>query len=173
MEENMNTKDYLILLEKMYSSYFKIEKNVEILDMPIDIYARYSDVGGRTFMTQKDIIDKFEVNEFCFVKSFNEIDEISLNNFINFLKLTTEKLVNHNRDHKCTTITGIMVTEKSAGKDINKFITKYKYTKPYLFYLHGWSDIRLIMINLQDNNIITNKEGVKVKKVYLNTLLNK
>jgi len=169
----MNTNDYLLLLEKMYDKHFFIEKNVKVLDIPIDIYARYSDVGGRTFVTQKDIIDKFEVNEFCFVKSFTELNENNINDFINFLKMTTEKIVNPSRDHKSTTITGVIVSESSVNDSIIKTISKFKYTKPYLFYFHGWSDIRLIFIDLQNNNIITNKEGVKVKKVYQTTLLNK
>ncbi|MDV3426227.1 MAG: hypothetical protein LIR50_03420, partial [Bacillota bacterium] len=116
----MNTNDYLLLLEEMYEKYFTVEKNVKLLDMPIDIYARFSDVGGRTFVTQKDIIDKFEVNEFCFVKSFDEITTGNLNDFTNFLKLTTEKMVNHSRDHKCTTITGVIISGKSPAKGIKE-----------------------------------------------------
>ncbi|MFA6940783.1 MAG: hypothetical protein WCQ54_07335 [Clostridiaceae bacterium] len=169
----MNTNDYLLLLEKMYSKHFTIEKDVKVLDYPINIYARYSDVGGRTFVTQNDIIDKFEVNEFCFIKSFDELNLNDINDFIIFLKSTTEKIVNPNRDHKSTTITGIVVSENSASDEIIKTISKFKFTKAYLFYLHGWSDIRLILIDLQNSSIITNKEGAKVKKVYQNTLLNK
>lgn len=172
LEEKMDICDYLLQLGKMYEKYFTIEKNIKILDLPIDIYARYSDVGGRTLLTQKDVIDRFEVNELCFTKSFDEIKVNDVNDFINFLKLTTEKLVNPTRDHKCTTITGVIVSGKSVSDDVIKIISKFKYTKSYLFYLHGWSDIRLVLIDLQANRIITNKEGKKVKKVYQNTLLN-
>jgi len=169
----MNINGYLPLLEKMYDRHFTIEKNVKVLNLPVDIYARYSDVGGRTLLTQKDIIDKFEVNEFCFIKSFHEINADDIDNFTSFLKLTTEEIVNPSRDHKCTTITGVIVSESSVDNEIIKIISKFKYTKSYLFYLHGWSDIRLIFIDLEDNKIFTNKEGRKVKKVYQSALLNK
>lgn len=169
----MNTNDYLLLLEKMYNKHFTIEKKVKVLDYPIDIYARYSDVGGRTFVTQNDIIDKFEVNEFCFIKSFDELNINNINDFIEFLKITTEKIVNPNRDHKSTTITGVIVSESSASDKIIETVSKFKFTKAYLFYLHGWSDIRIILADLQNSSIITNKEGAKVKKVYQNALLNK
>lgn len=169
----MNTNDYILLIEKMYEKHFTLEKKAKVLDFPIDIYARYSDIGGRTFLTKKDIIDKFEVNEHCFVKSFQEFNESDLDNFINFLKMATEKIVNHSRDHKCSTITGVIISQNQVKENILKTITKFKFTKPYLFYLHGWSDIRLIFIDLQNENIITNREGKKVKKVYQSTLLNK
>jgi len=169
----MNTDDYLLFLENAYSKHFTVEKDTQVMDLPIDIYARFSHVGGRTFVTQKDIIDKFETNEFCFVKSFSELNIDNINIFLTFLKMTAEKIVNPGRDHKCSYITGVIVSNGTVDTDIIKIISKFKYTKPYLFYFHGWSDIRLIIVDLKNNSVYTNSEGKKVKKVYQPTLLNK
>ena len=59
----------------------------------------------------------------------------------------------------------------AIDKSTENFIKKFKFNKPYKLYFHGWSDIRLLLVDLSNNLVISNKQGKKVKKVYIPTSL--
>ena len=66
-----------------------------------------------------------------------------------------------------TFLTGVMVSEKGFSQEVIQNAQKFKYSKDFLFTLKGWCDIRLILVDLERNEIITNKKGREVKKNYV------
>lgn len=162
----MDLISYIDNLYDRFSIYYNTNRNVNILNESIDILAQFKDVQGRTLLTQKDIIDSFETNEICYVKKIDTLDISSLTAFTEFLKKAIDTFVQPKRGHMCTYITGVLVTECPIDEDIKQFVQKFKYNKSYFFSLHGWSEIRLLVINPDIEKIITNKPGKKVIKFY-------
>lgn len=162
----MDVKAYIDDLYNRYNLYYDTNKNTNILNENIDIFAQFKDIQGRTFLTSKDIIDAFETNEMCFVKYFQKIDTTSLIGFIEFLKKAVLKYVEPREGHMCTYITGVIITEESVDDELKKIIRKFKYSKSYFFTLHGWCEIRFLFINPVKEEIIVNKPGKKVIKFY-------
>lgn len=162
----MDINTYIGILYNRYCIYYNTSKDVIILDKTVDIFARYKDIQGRTFLTSKDIIDIFETNEICFVKHFEKIDTLSLLNFTEFLKKAAAKYVEPKRGHMCTYITGVIVTQDNIDDELKSIIKKFKYSKSYFFTLHGWCEIRLLVINPTKDEVISNKPGIKVMKFY-------
>jgi len=160
---------YLNLLNERFQKHFQINNNKLILGETFDIYAKYSEVTGRTFVTQKDIIDKFEVNEHCFIKVLDSVNLETIYGFTEFLKQLTVSFVKPHREHRSTNLTGVIVSEKPINKEIEKFVTKFKYCRYYKLYLQGYSDVRLVVVDLHNKTTITNRKGEHVKKVYLPT----
>lgn len=154
-----------------YNKNFNVSKNIELCKKKINLFAEHKGIGGRTFVTQKDIIDKFEFNEYCIVKTYNDIDLEAAVEYTEYLKTLINDLVKPHKEHKSSTITGVMVCNTSIDKCTENFIKKFKYTKSYKLYFHGWSDIRLILVDLSNNLVIPNKQGKRVKKVYIPTSL--
>jgi len=64
-----------------------------------------------------------------------------------------------------TYITGVLIGNHIDENAI-KAVEKYNCKKAFCFYLKGWCDVRLVYVGLNDNEIITNKDGKKVKKIY-------
>jgi hypothetical protein len=64
-----------------------------------------------------------------------------------------------------TFITGVLIGNHIDQNAI-KIIEKFNYRKAFCFYLKGWCDVRLVYAGLDDNKLITNKDGKKVKKLY-------
>jgi len=165
----MEAASYLETLSKKFQKYFQVKKDKEIFDMKFNIYAQYTEVSGRTFITAKDIIDRFEVSEHCFVKVVEDLDRRKIESFSEFLKSLTVKFVKPHKEHRSTIITGVIVSEKEIGKDIETFIKGFKHSKYYKFYFHGYSDVRLVVVDLVNKKVIANKKGKEVLKVYLPT----
>ncbi len=162
----METKIYIDNLYNRYSRYYNTNKNTSILNEAIDIFAKFQDIQGRTFLTAKDVIDTFEVNEICFVKHFEKIDIASIISFTEFLKKAAAKYVEPKKGHMCTHITGVIITLDDIDYELKRTINKFKYSKSYFFTLYGWCEIRLLVINPTKEEIIANKPGKKVMKFY-------
>lgn len=169
----MIANNYMENLFIKYKKNFNVSKNIDLCNKKVDLYAEHKGIGGRTFVTQKDIIDKFEFNEYCIVNLYNSISTNDVVEYTEYLKVLVNVLVKPHRDHKSSTITGVIVCDTPIDKNTENFINKFKYTKPYKLYFHGWSDIRLLLVDLRNNVVVPNKEGKKVKKVYIPTSLNK
>jgi len=167
----MIATNYIDDLFIKYNKNFSVSKNIELCEKKINLFAEHKGIGGRTFITQKDIIDKFEFNEYCIVNVYNSVNIDDAVEYTEYLKTLINALVKPNKEHKSSTITGVMVCNTSIDKSTEYFIKKFKYTKPYKLYFHGWSDIRLIFVDLSNNLVIPNKQGKKVKKVYIPTSL--
>lgn len=162
----MDTISYVKNLCERYDIYYNIIKDVIVLNESIDIVAKFKDVHVRTFLGPKDVIDSYEINEICYVKHIENLDIISLSDFTDFLKKAAENYVEPKKDHMCTYITGVAVTQSSINDELIRAIERFKYSKSYFFSLYGWSEIRLLVINPDKEQIITNKPGKKVIKFY-------
>lgn len=161
----MTQDEYIENLQKKFERHFNIEKDITLFGEAINIYAKHCNISGRTFITQNDIIDRCENNEHCLVKRFDTVTEKDIQGFGQFLKTVVEKLVNPGKDHMSTYITGVIVANNVAD-NVRKAIQNYKYNKAFKFYLHGWCDIRYICVDLGKREVITNRAGGKVNKVY-------
>ena len=65
-----------------------------------------------------------------------------------------------------STITGVLVLDYKPEDNIIQKIKRFKYHKGFAFGFRGWADIRLILVTMDDNYIVTNKKGKEVKEVY-------
>ena len=162
---------YMENLLVKYNKNFNVSKDIELCDKKISLLAEYKGIGARTFITQKDVIDKFEFNEYCIVNAYTTINMEDAVEYTEYLKTLINTLVKPHREHKSSTITGVMVCNTSIDKNTENFIKKFKFNKPYKLYFHGWSDISLLLVDLSNDLVISNKKGNKVKKVYIPTSL--
>lgn len=158
---------YMENLFEKYNKNFNISKNIDLCDKKINLFAEYKGVGARTFITQKDVIDKYEFNEYCIVNIYNAVDMEQVVEYAEYLKTVINDLVKPHREHKSSTITGVIVCSTPIDKSTENFIKKFKFNKSYKLYFHGWSEIRLLLVDLSNNIVISNKQGKSVKKVYI------
>ena len=85
----------------------------------------------------------------------------------NFLENTIDQLVEPNMNHKQSYITYIKVVENGIPDNLIKNIKRFSYSKSFALGFMGWCDIRLIIVDLANNQVFANKKGEKVKHNYL------
>lgn len=165
----MNISTYKDNLTKKLTNYFNIKYNSSILSNTLDLFAESKLILGRTMISKRDIIDKFESNEYILVKYYDYLTDDTINDFIEYIKTTPSYLVKPNIQHKSSYINALMVCNNLPNQsNINK-IKSFKYEKIYNFYFHGFCEIRLFIVGLNNNLVISNKAGKRFKKVYLPT----
>lgn len=165
----MDILQYTTILSKRLDNYFDIKYNNELLSKTFNLFASTKLILGRTMLSQKYIIDKFESNEYVLVKYFESINNYKIDEFIEYIKSTPTALVKPHKYHKSSYINAIIVCNKLPDKSAIKKIESFKYEKIYKFYFQGFCEIRLFIVGLSDNLVKSNKAGKKLKKVYLPT----
>lgn len=164
----MDNNAYIDMLCERYTRYFDIKRDYALLGKNIDIFAEYNMKNQRFFLTKGAVIFSFENFEYCIVKAFDHrVDESEIEDFTEFLKEATNKLVKPNDEHMSTYVSGIIVSDKGFCAEAIKRAKKFKYSKNFMFTLKGWCDVRLLLVDLMENQIITNSKGREVKKNYI------
>lgn len=162
----MDYKDYLDQIERKLIRYFDIERDYNLNGYPLDLYARFHFRNERYVLSKKFVVYAFENNEYIFIKYFDKVDEVSLKQFVTFLINSINDVVIVDENHMSSIITGVILTEDEPSEEIIKAIEKFKYHKGFAFGFRGWVDIRLILVTMGIQNIVTNKKGKEVRAVY-------
>lgn len=164
----MEYNAYLDVLSERYKRYFDIHRNYNLLGNELDIFAEYRVKNEKYFLSKSAVIFSFENFEYCLVKCFKEgINKAELQEFTDFLVDSVKEIVKPSSEHMSTYLSGVIVSEKSFSQEVIEMAEKFKYSKNFLFTLKGWCDVRLILVDLERNIVITNKKGREVKKNYV------
>ncbi len=153
-------------IKERYSRIFNIEENYEYGDTNFDIFASLNMRNEKYFASKKITIYAFENDEYCFLKYFKSIDQKSIDNIIDILKRNIKDYVDPHHEHMSTTISGIIVVDRLEDVNLIKKIERFRYQKGFAFGFKGWADIRLILVDLHDNKVITSKKANKVVRFY-------
>lgn len=162
----MLRSEYFENIEKKYARYFDIKEGELIHNQKIDIFARFNEVNSRTVITKNDVVDSYETNEYCFLKGYESIKLGDITNFCEFLIKACEEFVVPHRNHMSSFITGVMVCDKKIPNELKTYAKRFKFKKAYKMFLFGWSEVRLIIVELESGDITTNSAGKRVYKVY-------
>ncbi|GAA0115069.1 hypothetical protein [Clostridium senegalense] len=168
----MDSITYMKKLEQMYEKNFQVIKDRTISKKKYDLYAHYKDIAGRTLITKNDIIDKFEVNEYCLVKKIDNLNEKIVGEFLKHSKSLIKEIVKPHVEHKKSNITLILLCKKPLFQNTVQAIKKFKCEKTHCFYFCGITEVRLVVIDLEKEKVYTSKKAKELEKIYLNKLEN-
>lgn len=162
----MEFSEYIETLEKKLIRSFDLQRDYKINDYAYDLFAEYHIRNEKYMLTRKAILYAIENNEYSFVKYFDGIDEHATEEFIESLIKAIDVVVEQCEEHMASIITGVIVLPNKPDTDIIDRIKKFKYHKGFSFGLRGWVDIRLLLVTMNGDYIVTNKKGKEVREVY-------
>lgn len=162
----MDFKRYLEVIEKKLQNNFDIERNYKVGNYEFDLFAEYHLRMERYILLKKTVLDAIENNEYCLIKHFDNFTQQYLQTYINILINFIDEIVNPDESHMSSMITGVIVLDEQPNIEIIDTIKKFKYQKGFAFGFKGWVDIRLILVTMNDEYIVTSKKGKEVREVY-------
>ena len=163
----MNVLEYTNFIKKKLNSPWIVNLDISLDNENFNLFAKCNLSLVRTMFSNNNVIDSFHTNEYIFIK---HVDTLTLNIVKEFIiRMTSihENLVFPSKDHKSSYTTAVIIYNHCSDIEALNNIKKFKYEKTYKFYLFGFSQIRLLAINLNNNSIVSNKYGKTVKKEYL------
>ncbi len=167
----VDEKNFVQNLSKSLSKNFEIYLDVKVDNLFCDLFGKFSDTKVRTFITTKDVIDKYTNHEYFVVKKITEPSLSLVSDYVNQVISFHESHTEPNEYHM-STITNCVLLVPAMDEAIAKFVKKFKYKRAYKFYLHGWSEIRLCVVEQRSGKILkSNNAGIL--KNFLEKLLSK
>lgn len=167
----IKSKEYIRKLEKKFQEYFDIKDPPDHFPLEIDIYAAFHQKNEKYFGSKKINLWRITTNEHIFLKCYDNLHLHEVDTMVNALKTIIDELIVPSTEHMKTYLTGIFLVENNnLPSALVSYIENFRYSKVFKFYLHGWCDLRLILIDLSSGKIVTNREGREVANFYLNLL---
>ncbi|SCZ04033.1 hypothetical protein [Alkaliphilus peptidifermentans] len=162
----MEVKQYLEILEGRMNQYFDIVKDHTFNGESYSIFAKSSIRSERYFVSKKVAIYALETKEFCLIKYDSNPNTKSIQQEILRLKEAVNTLVEPHHEHMCTIINGVIIIDGPINEDIKEQIRKGNYYKSFLFGIKGWSYVRLLLVQLNNGEVITNRRGKEALQFY-------
>ncbi|MCI2047358.1 MAG: hypothetical protein LKJ90_06550 [Faecalibacterium sp.] len=69
-------------------------------------------------------------------------------------------------EHQYTWLTVVLIAQKAPDEAAIRAVQHVKQTKFYRFYLRGYSEARMVLVDLENRRLYTNAAGKTLKKVY-------
>ncbi|MDR1832820.1 MAG: hypothetical protein LBQ97_08865 [Fusobacteriaceae bacterium] len=70
------------------------------------------------------------------------------------------------KDHMYSFLTVVILTNLTFGGIIREKVNKYKFTKNYMFTVRGYSEGRIIMVNVENQDILLSRAAKKMEKFF-------
>lgn len=162
----MTYEAYLENIAEKLKYHFDFIPNPEYEDIKFNLSAKSNIRNERYFATKGTVIYAYENNEYCFIRTMDNITLAGIDATFNVLKQAVKDYVVPNDEHMSTVFTGILLTQGNVDADLEDIIRKFKYQKSYKFGLHGWTSIRFVVVEIGSGKVITSREAKKISKFY-------
>ncbi|MFV0499677.1 MAG: hypothetical protein ACK5NF_06595 [Bacilli bacterium] len=157
---------YIDDVSERLSFYYDIKSDQIINNTFFDLYA-VSNVQNSKYMgSKKVVVYAYNNNSYIYIKKEKVI---TIDSIVEVLDKNVEILLNQSRDddnHMSTHYTFVFVSDTTIDNETIKFVKKYRKQKSYSFGLNGWSSIGIILISLNNNTVINNKDAKRIAKAF-------
>ncbi len=161
----MTKEEKLESVLKAYTRFYNIKR--DDVEPPFDAEAEFISHNEQYILVKSAKIAEIDSNEFVYFKS---VDRLTEENLTELDKTAWERglsKVNPGPGHRNSDVSLIIIADK-IDEDAFKLARKLKHSKSYLFTFHGWSNYKLIAIDLSDNRTTFNRQGRTLKKIINN-----
>ena len=97
---------------------------------------------------------------------FGLADKKEVEKFSQLLISSINKLSPPSTDTMYAVLNGVMISDSGFSEDAIRFGEKFSFSKSFLLGIKGWHDIRLILVDLNNNKLFSNKKGKEVISAY-------
>ncbi|MDO4842919.1 MAG: hypothetical protein Q3982_09610 [Phoenicibacter congonensis] len=152
----MDDKTKLIkMLLKSLAGSFDVVEDYEYCGQVFPGYGEFHESGSKYVLSKKAELWKVEADEHMFFQTFENLDVDALNDELEFMKEKGFEKVNARPDHMSTAITIVCVCD-NADDEAKKAAKHAKHRKNYKLSFWGWADLRVVVVDLANKDVVTN-----------------
>lgn len=153
-------------LKKQMNNHFNIYDNYKLNNFTFDFMGEFLMTNSKYFLSKKNVVWGYENKEYVFVKELDSISENYIEeNILPLNEFAMTNIVNPTENHMSTNITFVLSSPHIDTK-LTKKINSYKKRKSYRFGLRGYSNLRLILFDSNNNDFYYNKDSNEIIDFY-------
>ena len=161
--------EYLNNLLKRYEANFDITENFKLQDKIYPAYAWFYSLSEKYVLKKEAKLWAVKAYEHVLFIKEEMLDLKKLDEISGIIANAAEPLLVRGgddypeKDHMCSYITFIVITDKAPDEKTIKAIKKYSFDKGYMFNFRGHSEARLAVISMDIGEIYTNRRGKELR----------
>lgn len=147
-----------------YRRYYDI--NTDHPFEPFAAEAVFHSVEKGYFLSKRAVTSESETNEYIF---FYKADSLSAEDAERLSKLAWEEgmsRVNPHKNHRNSDVTVVLLADR-IDDEAKQIIKKLHFYKSYKMTFQGWSDFRVVALETSSGDLVYNRRGAQLKKIYL------
>lgn len=172
MADSDTSKDLLDRILAAHESYYDIRRDYLYEGRRFPAFAEFHTYGEQYVLTKRAKLWEVNTHDFMFFELVDELDEAILDDLVDFIAIKGLRKVNAATNHMSSALT-LVVIAKQCSDEAFKRVKSIRFRKNYLFGLHGWSDLRLAVVDLSRTTseaIAVNAAGKKLKEALASNL---
>lgn len=156
-----------------YETYYNIHRAEEYETCDDVLVARcdFYEHSQKYVLSKKAELWSADCEEFVYLFSLDKLTLDIYNRCRDFAYNDGMSRASIGPGHMYTYITPIFICD-SYEEEAVKALKKCNLYKSFRFSLHGWLDVHVAVLGVNDNKICTNRSGRRVEKVMKNVLFN-
>ncbi len=156
----MKAQEMLEKLLPLYKGYFDV--TTEGVMPPFAAEAKFVSHGEQYFLVHAAKLADIDSKETIY---FGTEETLSFEQLSEMSKKAWEKCIESvvpYYGHRNSDVSVIVITEK-ADEEVLKNCRKIKFSKSYKFMLYGWSNFKLVVVDLNSGKVVSNHFGAETK----------
>ena len=163
---NMELTEALEKVLVSYRRYYNILRNDEV-EPPFVAEALFRSHNEQYFLIKKAKVAEINSNEDVFFYTTEELNSETLHKLDSCAWERGLSRVKPDGNHRNSDVTLVIIAEHIDESTL-KEVRKMKHYQSYRFGLHGWSNYRLVALELSTGKLAFNRQGQILKKLFRN-----
>lgn len=155
------------VLEKLllaHEAWFDIYRDYEFQGRMFGGYAEFHTHGEQYVLVKRAKIWEVDSHQYIFFQTVDSLDEETLEDWTRFMVNEGIKKVVPQENHMSSDIALVLIAD-STNANVAKAVRKTRFRKNFKLGLEGWADLKLAVVDLSGNCVITNGAGKDLKPI--------
>lgn len=161
----LDRESFLKVLEDAYSAYYNLNPNEGMTELPLVLRADYFSRNEKYWITRSIPIWGNETNEYLYLFSARRFDTEMVNKCIDYAIADALPRVKPHKEHQYTNFKTVFVAD-SFDDETLKLIKNRKFSKSYMYSLHGYSTLLTAAVDMEKRKAFTNPAGAEQLKFF-------
>lgn len=139
-----------------HRQYFDIVEPFDYAGQSFEARGEFRTAGSRYVLVKRAKLWEVNSRELLFFKAYDSFDTQELRQVISFMQEEAVGMVNPGPNHMFTNLTWLAVCSKATDEAVRE-LSRARFRKNFAWGFRGWSDMRLAMVDLAHERIVTNR----------------
>lgn len=158
-----------LVLERLlaaHGAWFDVSRDVTVAGRAFRALAQFHSFGEQYVLVKRVKLWEAEEHEYMLFDVRDHIDAEAARSYVEFMKNEALELVKPEPNHMSSFRT-LVVIANSASDEACALFRKTSHRKNFMWGIHGWSDVRLALIDLskpQGSRVVCNGAAKRIRK---------
>ncbi len=157
-------------LKEAMAPNFNINEEYKLGKFNFDFMAEFILKNEKYFLNKKNVVWGYENREYVLAKKIETITQGDVDEIQKIAENAMDEFVNLTENHMSTHIT-VFVESSDIDENIKKNIKNISIKKSYMWGIKGWSDVRVIVFDYINKDLIFNKSSKEIIDFYKEVLI--